>query len=109
MPALAGAARRAFHRLAAVGVGQFEAQRAADRIGLHQPQVEPLTDAVADPSMLAVERARRLVIEKAFAAQRRHRHQPIAAEPVDGREKAEGMPPGDPRRDRKSTRLTYSR
>src|SRR3546814_3406713 len=86
----------------------FEAQRAADRIGLHQPQVEPLTDAVADPSMLAVERARRLVIEKAFAAQRRHRHQPIAAEPVDGREKAEGLHPGDPRRDRKSTSLNSS-
>ena len=34
--------RRAFRRPALGRVGQFEAQRAADRIGFHQPQVEPL-------------------------------------------------------------------
>src|SRR3546814_12445413 len=32
-----------------------------------------------------------------FAAQSRHRHQPIAAEPVDRREEAEGLHPGDAR------------
>src|SRR3546814_8976611 len=47
--------------------------------------------------MFAVETARRLVIEEAFAAQSRHRHQPIAAEPVDRREEAEGLHPGDAR------------
>src|SRR3546814_20758786 len=83
-------------------VGQFEAQRAADRVGVHQPQVEPLPDREAHPAMFAVETARRLVIEEAFAAQSRHRHQPIAAEPVDRRAEAEGLHPGAPRRDDRS-------
>src|SRR3546814_20337924 len=61
--------------------------------------LEPLADAIADAATLAVERPRRLVIEETLAAQRRHRHQPVSAEPVDGGKEAERLHPGDPRRD----------
>src|SRR3546814_10615026 len=73
--ALSVTARWALFRPALWRIGQFEAQRAADRISLHQPQLEPLADAIADAATLAVERPRRLVIEETLAAQRRHRHQ----------------------------------
>src|SRR3546814_18526515 len=64
-----------------------------------QPQVEMLPDRIADAAMLAVERPRRLVIEKPLAPQRRHRHQSVAAQPIDRREETEGLHPGDPRGD----------
>src|SRR3546814_8007213 len=97
--ALSVTARWALFRPALWRIGQFEAQRAADRISLHQPQLEPLAAAIADAATLAVERPRRLVIEETLAAQRRHRHQPVSAEPVDGGKEAERLHTGDPRRD----------
>src|SRR3546814_20824873 len=83
-------------------VGQFEAQRAADRVGVHQPQVEPLPDREAPPAMFAVETARRLAIEEAFAAQSLHRHQPIAPGPVDLRSEADAIHPARAPGSRKS-------
>src|SRR3546814_1818354 len=49
------APRRAAPESALGRVGQFEAQRAADRVGIDQPQVEPLPDREAHPAMFAVE------------------------------------------------------
>src|SRR3546814_18574513 len=62
--ALSVTARWALFRPALWRIGQFEAQRAADRISLHQPQLEPLADAIADAATLAVGRPRRPVIDR---------------------------------------------
>src|SRR3546814_15948643 len=79
-------------------VGQFEAQRAADRVGVHQPQVEPLPDREAHPAMFAVETARRLVHEEAYAAQRRPRHPPtLPAPPHLPRQHTSSPPAATPR------------
>src|SRR5205814_6956019 len=58
---------------------QFEAQRTVHRIGLDQPQLEPLAARIGVTAFLADQRMRLLVIPKILRAQRRYRHQPVAA------------------------------
>src|SRR5690349_3823599 len=63
--------------------GQCEAEPRGDRIGFLQSQPQLLADSVARPSLLACERARGLVIAETFRAERRDRHQPVPAQPLD--------------------------
>ena len=73
----------------AVAIGQLEFQRAGERIGLGQPEVEHIAHIIGRAAVLAGQRMRALVIGEIFAAQRTHRHQPVAAQLHDGREEAE--------------------
>ena len=80
---------------AIAALGQLEAQRTADRIGLRQPKLEPLADAVGLAAFVADQLPCRLVEAEIFAAEVAREQQAVAAEPLDRGEEAEALHPGD--------------
>ena len=61
-----------------------------------EPQRQPLADRIFVARLLADQLLGGLVVAEIFAAQVAHRHQPVAADPVDRREEAEIGHAGDP-------------
>jgi hypothetical protein len=76
---------------------QFELERAGQRIGLGQPQPQPVAHCIARAALLAFENLRLLVVVEPLRAQRGDRHQTVAAQPDDRREEAELLHSGDAR------------
>src|SRR5687768_5754591 len=77
-------------------VGKLEPQPSGDRIGLDQPQLQPLAGAEALAAVVADEALARFVVAIIVRAERRDRDQPVAAQPFDRGEEAERLHPGDP-------------
>src|SRR5688500_8084748 len=90
-----GPAPARLDRLAALGVYHLELERAGQRIGLAELELEEVAHRVARAGLLPNERTRAFVVAEVLAAQRRDRHQAVAAEPDDGGEEAEALHSGD--------------
>src|SRR5690606_10900594 len=84
-----------FDGLAAIGTGNLELQRAGERIGFGEPQLDHVADRVASAGVLADQRAGAFFVAEVFAPQARYRDQPVAAEADDCGEEAEALHPGD--------------
>src|SRR3546814_18955744 len=91
---LGRAATARFDRTAAA-FGELELERTGERIGLCQPQLEPVARRIACAAALADQRLCSLFVPKTFAPQRRNRKQPVAAQPHDCGEEPEALHPGD--------------
>src|SRR5687768_3283744 len=76
-------------------VGELEAQGAADRVGFGEAKLEAHSGFVGVAAVLADQRLARFLVAEIFAAERRRRDQPVAAEPLNGGEEAEGLDAGD--------------
>src|SRR3954454_21008845 len=77
-------------------LGQLEAQPAADRIGLRQPQGEALARRIGLAALLADQALAGLVVAEIFLAQGRCGDEAVAAELLDRGEEAERLHAGDP-------------
>src|SRR5690606_10952618 len=61
-------------RLAAIAVGHFELERAGERIGFGEAQLDHVTDRVARARVLPDQRAGAFLVAEVFAAQARDRY-----------------------------------
>src|SRR3954470_3949338 len=75
---------------------KFEPQRPGHRIRVGKAERQPLAEAIGLAGLVADKRARRFVVAEIFLAQVLGEDQPVAAEVLDGREKAERLDAGDP-------------
>jgi hypothetical protein len=69
------------------------AKRSAHRIGFHQPQLQPLPAANAVSLSSPAASGSLLDSGKYSVPERRHRHQPVAAQPFHGAKKPNGCTP----------------
>src|SRR3954468_18214063 len=76
--------------------GQLEAERAGDWIGLGDAKLQLLPLTVRRSAVLADELLRLFVVAEIFVADRRDRHQAVAAEIDHRREEAERLDARDP-------------
>src|SRR4051812_40790874 len=76
-------------------LGKFEAERAADRIGLGQTQREPLPDAIGLARLFADQRSRGFVVAEIFPAKVLGEQQPVAAQILHRGKEPERLHPGD--------------
>ena len=81
--------------MAIAAFGQLKSQGPGHRIGLGQPQRQPLADAVGFAGLLAHELPCRFVVAEVFAAEVASQHQSVTAKVLDRGEKAERLHPGD--------------
>jgi len=78
-----------------LAINRHEFERAGKRIGLCQLELELVAHGIAGAAAFADQHLRRLLIAKVLAAQRGDRHQPVAPQPGDRGEEAEGLHTGD--------------
>src|SRR4051812_18672881 len=83
-------------RAAVAALGQLEAQRAGNGIGLGEAQSQPLADLVGFAGLLADQLLGALVVAEIFRTEVAHEDEPVAAEVLDRGEKAERLDAGDP-------------